>query len=135
MSAEPARFSSAARAGGEAQRALPPEAGAPTRVILLRNVVGPGEVDDSLDAEVGVECSTHGAGASVLIFEVTQPGFPPEEAVRIFVEFEAQEPAAAALRDMHGRFFGGRVVRGRFFDERLYAANDLAPRAGEVAPL
>jgi len=43
-------------------KTLNPEAvwGTPTRVILLRNVVPPGEVDESLDEEVGVECSKHG---------------------------------------------------------------------------
>lgn len=69
---------------------------------------------------------------SVLIFEVTEPGFPPEEAVRIFVQFSAQESATAALENLHGRFFGGRVVRGAYFDEGRFEAADLAPLPGEV---
>jgi splicing factor 45 len=115
-------------------RALPPDAGAPSRVIVLRNLVGPGQVDESLEEEIGRSAERHGEVESVLIFEVTQPGFPAEEAVRVFVEFETAAAAAAALRDMHGRFFGGRVVAGRFFDEGRFAAGELAPLAGGVAP-
>ncbi len=69
---------------------------------------------------------------SVLIFEVTEPGFPEEEAVRIFVQFSTQEAATAALTEMHGRFFGGRSVRGNYFSEERFEAADLAPRSGEV---
>eukprot|EP00967_Tisochrysis_lutea_P076477 scaffold103492_cov19-Tisochrysis_lutea.AAC.1 len=48
--------------------------------------VGPGEVDDELEEEVGVECTKYGAVTDVMIFEVTAPGYPSEEAVRIFVQ-------------------------------------------------
>lgn len=34
--------------------------GTATRVVLLRNMVGPGEVDDDLEDEVGMECSKYG---------------------------------------------------------------------------
>lgn len=34
--------------------------GTPCRVVLLRNMVGPGEVDDDLEDEVGMECSKYG---------------------------------------------------------------------------
>jgi len=48
--------------------------------------VGPGEVDDELEEEVGEECTKYGAVKDVMIFEVTAPGYPAEEAVRIFVQ-------------------------------------------------
>lgn len=67
--------------------------GTPTRVVLLRNMVGPGEVDPDLEDEVANECSKYGQVQSVMIFEVTTPGFPDDEAVRIFVEFERMEQA------------------------------------------
>lgn len=70
---------------------------------------------------------------SVLIFEVTEPNFPEEEAVRVFVQFTTQQAAAAALAHLHGRFFGGRVVRGKYYDEARFEAGDLAPRPDEVA--
>ena len=67
--------------------------GTPTRVVLLRNMVGPGEVDPDLEDEVANECSKYGQVQSVMIFEVTTAGFPDDEAVRIFVEFERIEQA------------------------------------------
>jgi splicing factor 45 len=35
-------------------------AGPPSKVIVLRNVVPPGAVDESLDEEIGLECSKYG---------------------------------------------------------------------------
>eukprot|EP00624_Nannochloropsis_granulata_P007651 evm.model.NODE_8908_length_28186_cov_23.573193.1 len=42
----------------------------PTKVVLLKNMVGPGQVDDDLQAETAEECSKHGTVAQCLIFEV-----------------------------------------------------------------
>jgi splicing factor 45 len=48
-------------------------AGTPTRVLLLRNMVGPGEVDDDLEEEVAEECTKYGEVVRVMIFEVRFP--------------------------------------------------------------
>ncbi|EXB75234.1 DNA-damage-repair/toleration protein [Morus notabilis] len=106
--------------------------GPPTRVLLLRNMVGPGEVDDELEDEVGSECAKYGTVTRVLIFEITEPNFPVDEAVRIFVQFERSEETTKALIDLDGRFFGGRVVRATFYDEERFSKNELAPMPGEV---
>ncbi|XP_076939549.1 DNA-damage-repair/toleration protein 111-like [Bidens hawaiensis] len=106
--------------------------GTPTRVVLLRNMVGPGEVDDDLESEVAEECSKYGTVTRVLIFEITEPSFPVDEAVRIFVQFERSEQATKALVDLEGRFFGGRVVRATFYDEERFNTNQLAPMPGEI---
>ena len=106
---------------------------AATRVLLLCNMVGPGEVDAELEDEVANECEKYGPVVRCLIFEVTDAGCPAEEAVRIFVQFTRVESAAAAAAEMGGRFFGGRVVRARFFDEARFDQGELAPRPGEVA--
>lgn len=51
-------------------------------------------MDDTLEEEVGLECTgKYGAVTGVVIFEVTEPGFPEDQAVRIFVAFERQEAA------------------------------------------
>ncbi|KAF5837264.1 splicing factor [Dunaliella salina] len=105
--------------------------GTPTHVLCLRNMVGPGEVDDELEEEVGVECTKYGAVTDVMIFEVTAPGYPSEEAVRIFVQFERVESATKALVDLQGRYFAGRNVRVAFFPEERFQSEDLAPKAGE----
>ncbi|KAI7757377.1 hypothetical protein M8C21_004517 [Ambrosia artemisiifolia] len=106
--------------------------GQPTRVVLLRNMVGPGEVDDDLEGEVAEESSKYGTVTRVLIFEITEPSFPVDEAVRIFVQFERSEQATKALVDLEGRFFGGRVVRATFYDEERFNTNQLAPMPGEI---
>lgn len=106
--------------------------GPPTRVLLLWNMVGPGEVDDELEDEVASECSKYGTVTRVLIFEITEPNFPADEAVRIFVQFERSEETTKALIDLDGRFFGGRVVRASFYDEERFGKNELAPMPGEV---
>ncbi|CAM0913496.1 unnamed protein product [Alopecurus aequalis] len=107
--------------------------GQPTRVLLLRNMIGPGEVDDELEDEVASECAKYGTVQRVLIFEITQANFPANEAVRIFVLFERTEESTKAVVDLEGRFFGGRVVRATFFDEERFGRNELAPMPGEVA--
>ncbi|XP_077253789.1 D111/G-patch domain-containing protein [Tasmannia lanceolata] len=106
--------------------------GPPTRVLLLRNMVGPGEVDDELEDEVASECAKYGTVTRVLIFEITEPDFPSDEAVRIFVQFERSEETTKALIDLDGRFFGGRVVHASFYDVERFARNELAPMPGEI---
>lgn len=106
--------------------------GPPTRVLLLRNMVGPGEVDDELEDEVASECAKYGTVTRVLIFEITEPNFPVDEAVRIFVQFERPEETTKALVDLDGRYFGGRVVRASFYDEERFGNNELAPMPGEI---
>ena len=79
--------------------------GRPSRVLLLRNMVGPGEVDGELSSEIGEECSKYGEVAAVHVYEVrpTSGGaVAPEEAVRIFVKFSQM----AAAHSTH-TYFGG----------------------------
>lgn len=72
---------------------------APSKVVLLRNMVGPGDVDNDLEPEVKDECNTkYGDVVSCVINEIKE--VVPEEAVRIFVEFKRIESA------IKGWFFG-----------------------------
>lgn len=48
-----------------------------------------------------------------------------ENAVRIFVEFLRVESAIKALIDLNGRYFGGRVVKGQFYDVDKFKKMDL----------
>lgn len=91
----------------------------PSKIILLRNMVGGGEVDDELEPEVKDECTTkYGEVATVHIIEMQNR--IPEETVRIFVEFRRIEHAIKALVDLNGRFFGGRQVRCCFYEAEKY---------------
>ncbi|RUS83835.1 hypothetical protein EGW08_008416 [Elysia chlorotica] len=86
----------------------------PSKVLLLQNMVGPGEVDEDLEPETAEECSKYGKVNKCVIFEM--PDVPEEECVRIFVEFERMESATKGLVDLNGRFFGGRVVKACFYN-------------------
>ncbi|CAG8660678.1 1591_t:CDS:2, partial [Ambispora leptoticha] len=104
-----------------------------SRVILLTNMVGPGEVDDTLQEETADECNEkYGTVERCLIFEVPHGKLPDDEAVRIFVKFVEQEAATKAKMDLNGRFFGGRAVTARFFDQARFDKLDLAPSATEL---
>lgn len=98
----------------------------PTRVVLLTNLVGPGEADEDLKEETAEEAGRFGKLKSIVIKEV--PGAPDNEAVRIFLEFAKNESAAKAYSHMNGRYFGGRVVKARFYDEERFAKGDLEKR-------
>lgn len=95
----------------------------PSKVVLLTNMVGPGEVDEELEPETAEECTKYGKVLKVVIFEM--PNVCEEEAVRIFVEFERMESAIKAIVDLNGRYFGGRVVRGSFYNLDKFRRLDL----------
>ncbi|XP_007905829.1 splicing factor 45 [Callorhinchus milii] len=95
----------------------------PTKVVLLRNMVGAGEVDDDLEGETKEECEKYGKVTKCVIFEI--PGAPDDEAVRIFVEFERVESAIKAVVDLNGRYFGGRVVKASFYNLDKFRQLDL----------
>ncbi|CAH2102600.1 unnamed protein product [Euphydryas editha] len=96
----------------------------PSKVVLLRNMVGPGDVDEELEPEVKDECNTkYGEVVKVLIFEM--PNVPHDEAVRIFVEFKRIESAIKAVVDLNGRFFGGRQVKAGFYDIEKFSTLQL----------
>ena len=86
----------------------------PSKVVLLKNMVGPGEVDDELEPEVKEECE--GKYGEIVKVKITETqGVVETEAVRIFMEFKRQECAIKALVDLNGRFFGGREVCATFY--------------------
>lgn len=80
---------------------------------------------------MGEECSKYGNVQRVVIFEITEENFPPELAVRIFIEFDRIEAAIKALVDLEGRFFGGRNVRANFYSEQKLDNDEVAPYPGE----
>jgi hypothetical protein len=94
-----------------------------TRVILLSNMVGPGEVDDMLLAETAEECQRYGRVVECEVRETKNVA--PEVAVQIFIKFSNKEEAFKALCDLDGRIFGGRTVRADPFDEFKFDRRDF----------
>lgn len=101
--------------------------GRPSRVILLLNMVGPGEVDNDLQGEIEEECTKYGPVDRTAIYVIKEAGVDPKEAVRIFAKFQRQESAMKALVDLNGRFFGGRHVAASFYPVDKFDAAELAP--------
>lgn len=70
-----------------------------SRVMILRNMVGPEEVDEDLESEVVDECSKYGGVNRVIIYQEKQSDDDDAEVlVKIFVEFHtvAGNPEADA---------------------------------------
>ncbi|XP_056280411.1 splicing factor 45 [Pseudoliparis swirei] len=95
----------------------------PTKVVLLRNMVGRGEVDEDLEGETKEECEKYGKVVKCVIFEIAV--VPDEDAVRIFLEFERVESAIKAVVDLNGRYFGGRIVKACFYNLDKFWVLDL----------
>lgn len=76
-------------------------------------------IDDNLREEVFEECGRYGLAINCVIFVIKDA--PEEDSVRIFVEFERKESAIKAYAAINGRFFAGRTVMVKFYDEKLFS--------------
>ncbi|XP_059478427.1 poly(U)-binding-splicing factor half pint isoform X2 [Neocloeon triangulifer] len=100
-----------------------------SRVVILRNMVGPEEVDETLQEEIQDECSKFGNVDRVIIYKEKQTD--DEDAVddiivKIFVQFIKAGEAIVARDALNGRYFGGRLVRAEIYDQNLYDHNDFS---------
>jgi splicing factor 45 len=50
---------------------------------------------------------------------------PEDEAVRVFITFSGLVGAWKAVKAFDGRFFGGRTVKAKFYDETAFATRTL----------
>ncbi|BGP01414.1 hypothetical protein RTG_01164 [Rhodotorula toruloides ATCC 204091] len=90
-----------------------------SRVVLLTNLCGRDEVDDDLGGEVAEEANKFGVVERCFVYVV--PGETrDDEAVRIFLVMSGLAGGYNAVRNFDGRFFGGRTVRARFYDEKAF---------------
>jgi len=98
-----------------------------SRVMVLRNMVGPEDLDDELETEVTDECGKFGVVNRVIIYQERQGEEADAEIiVKIFVEFSSQSEMETAVRTLNGRYFGGHVVSAQSYDQDMYEANDLS---------
>ncbi|ORZ36123.1 hypothetical protein BCR44DRAFT_131381 [Catenaria anguillulae PL171] len=105
-----------------------------SKVVVLDNMVSAAEVDEALESETIEECSKFGKVVKCLVRVVRLFLLPisdgPEPSVRIFVRYAKCDGAQAAVVAMNGRYFGGREVFARLYDELWF---DLAKYDALVA--
>jgi len=98
-----------------------------TRVMVLRNMVGPEDVDEDLESEVIDECSTYGHVNRVIIYQEKQSEDDDAEViVKIFVEFKEPSELDKATKALDGRYFAGRQIKALPFDQHMFDTNDLS---------
>lgn len=95
-----------------------------SRVLVLRNMVGPEDIDEELEGEVNDECSKYGKVQRVVVYQETQED--GSMIVKIFVLFSTPEETQKAADSLDGRYFSGRVVKGELYDETKFNNNDLS---------
>ncbi len=59
-----------------------------SRSIVLRNMVGPEDVDEELEREVTDECSKYGAVEKVVIYQERQSERAGDVVIKIFILFQ-----------------------------------------------
>ncbi|XKL59838.1 hypothetical protein PGB90_000854 [Kerria lacca] len=98
-----------------------------SKVVILRNMVGPEDVDESLQEEIQDECSKYGIVERVIIYNEKQSEDDDGDIiVKIFVEFSCMSEAEKARDALSGRFFAGRVVKAELYEQQLFDQNDFS---------
>lgn len=101
-----------------------------SKVVILRNMVGPEDIDEMLQEEIQDECSKFGLVERVIIYNEKQSEFEDDEnaevIVKIFVEFSLASETEKARDALNGRYFGGRLVKAELYDQALFDHGDLS---------
>lgn len=101
-----------------------------SKVVILRNMVGPEDIDEMLQEEIQDECSKFGVVERVIIYNEKQSEFEDDESaeviVKIFVEFSIASETEKAREALNGRYFGGRLVKAELYDQALFDHGDLS---------
>uniref|UniRef100_A0AAR5PBM4 RRM domain-containing protein n=1 Tax=Dendroctonus ponderosae TaxID=77166 RepID=A0AAR5PBM4_DENPD len=98
-----------------------------SRVVILKNMVGPEDVDESLQDEIQEECSKYGQVERVIIYNERQNEDDKNDViVNIFVKFYETWEAEKARDSLTGRYFGGRMVQASLYDQTLFEHSDFS---------
>uniref|UniRef100_A0A8C9VWT4 Poly-U binding splicing factor b n=1 Tax=Scleropages formosus TaxID=113540 RepID=A0A8C9VWT4_SCLFO len=96
-------------------------------VMVLRNMVGPEDIDDDLEGEVTEECGKFGAVNRVIIYQEKQGEEEDAEViVKIFVEFSTASEMNKAIQALNNRWFAGRKVVAEVYDQERFDNSDLS---------
>lgn len=99
-----------------------------SKTVILRNMVGPEDVDEELEVDIKSECKKHGTVERVVIYKEKQSDNDDdaEIIVKIFVEFSASFQAEQARDSLNGRYFAGRLVKAELYDQALFDHQDYS---------
>lgn len=99
-----------------------------SKTVILRNMVGPEDVDEELEVDIKSECKKHGSVERVVIYKEKQSenDDDAEVIVKIFVEFSASFQAEQARDSLNGRYFAGRLVKAELYDQALFDHQDYS---------
>lgn len=99
-----------------------------SKTVILRNMVGPEDVDEELEVDIKSECKKHGQVERVVIYKEKQSenDDDAEIIVKIFVEFIASFQAEQARDSLNGRYFAGRLVKAELYDQALFDHQDYS---------
>ncbi|KAL8441143.1 hypothetical protein Emag_007422 [Eimeria magna] len=89
-------------------------------LIVLKNLVGPDEVDDQLKEEIFEQCRKYGQVREVRIHIVENT-----KEVRVFTLFRLPEEATRALRILPHRKFNKKPVQCELYDYDAYCKHRL----------
>ncbi|XP_041847484.1 poly(U)-binding-splicing factor PUF60a isoform X2 [Melanotaenia boesemani] len=96
-------------------------------VMVLRNMVGPDDIDDDLEGEVTEECGKFGLVKRVIIYQERQGEEDDADViVKIFVEFSEAAEMNRAIQALNNRWFGGRKVVAEVYDQERFDSSDLS---------
>ncbi|XP_008335676.1 poly(U)-binding-splicing factor PUF60-like [Cynoglossus semilaevis] len=96
-------------------------------VMVLRNMVGPDDIDDDLEGEVTEECGKFGQVKRVIIYQERQGEEDDADViVKIFVEFAEASEMNRAIQALDQRWFGGRKVEAQMYDQERFESSDLS---------
>ncbi|XP_041658953.1 poly(U)-binding-splicing factor PUF60a isoform X1 [Cheilinus undulatus] len=96
-------------------------------VMVLRNMVGPDDIDDDLEGEVTEECGKFGSVKRVIIYQERQGEEDDADViVKIFVEFSEAAEMNRAIAALNQRWFGGRKVSAEVYDQERFESSDLS---------
>jgi len=94
-----------------------------SRVLGLKNMLTPEDLDEDLEGEITSEVSKYGVVQRLVIFHEDE-GLP-SATVKVFILFATEQDATVAQEKLHGRWFGGSQIIAEFWDERRFEANDF----------
>ncbi|KAJ1679643.1 hypothetical protein EV182_001627 [Spiromyces aspiralis] len=96
-------------------------------VVCLTNIATPEEVDDELAVDIYDECSKYGPIVKIVTHlskpdEISADNIAAEndERVKVFIQYQYTEGARNAIKTLHKRWFGGKQIMARLYDEEKY---------------